>query len=252
MVAALGEKTLLPRLSDVLAVLLSPTADLLGKGSLFFHSMISTLRVLTGFLVGALLAIPLGLAMGLSASTRAYFGPFIEFLRPLCPVAWIPFAIVLFKTNSMSNVLGYHYTNTPLDYIQTAQIFILAWAAFFPVVVATTDGVSNTRNLWIEAAKTMGATKSQIVFKIVLPSALPSIITGLRTGLGTSWMAVIAAEMFPGPTTGIGYIMIEAYSLTETQILAAGLVAIGILGVALNWIVLLAQRRWANWPSEER
>lgn len=250
--ARLGSATLLPRVSEVFDVLLHPTRDLIRQGSLLFHVYVSTVRVLMGFVIGSFLAIILGMIMGLSDKIRNFITPFIELLRPLCPVAWIPFAIIIFGGATLSNTFGYKFTDSILDYVQIAQLFIIGWGAFFPVLINTIDGVIGVRKIWIETAKTMGASKLQIWSKVILPASFPSVLTGLKVGLGISWMVVIAAEMFPGPSGGIGYLMMEAYQQTEIHILAAGLITVGIVGALLNTVLALIHRIFAGWQSKER
>ncbi len=250
--ARLGSSTLLPRVSDVFDVVLHPTEDLIRQGTLLFHVYVSSIRVLMGFVIGSLLAIVLGMIMGLSDKVRHFVTPFIEILRPLCPVAWIPFAIIIFGGATLSNTFGYKFTDSILDYVQIAQLFIIAWGAFFPVLINTIDGVSGVRKIWVETAKTMNASKLQIWSKVILPASFPSILTGLKVGLGISWMVVIAAEMFPGPSAGIGYLMMEAYAQTEIHILAAGLITVGIIGALLNAILAVIHKTFAGWQAKER
>jgi len=248
----MGSSTLLPRVGDVFDVLIHPTRDLIRQGSLLYHVYISSIRVLTGFLIGSLLAVIIGMMMGMWERVRDFITPFIELMRPLCPVAWIPFAIIIFGGSTLSNVFGYRFTESILDYIQTAQLFIIAWGAFFPVLINTIDGVMGVRKIWIETAKTMSAAPHQIWAKVILPGSFPRILTGLKVGLGISWMVVIAAEMFPGPPGGIGYLMMEAYAQTEIHILAAGLIAVGLVGALLNGILSAIYRIFANWQAKER
>lgn len=98
----------------------------------------------------------------------------------------------------------------------------------------------------------MGANRVQKWAKVILPASFPQILTGLKVGLGVSWMVVIAAELFPGPTAGVGYIMMEAYAQTEIQILAAGLITVGVIGALLNAILWVVHMLFANWQAKER
>lgn len=245
--------TMLPRVDSVFSVLMNPFADILGKGSLIFHIGISCLRVLIGFSLGAIVAIPIGFAMGLSEKFRGFVYPFIEILRPLCPVAWIPFAVMLLGGTTISNVFGKSRpTGMVFDYIQIAQLFILAWGAFFPIVINTFDGVTRVKSSWIETGTIFGLSRFGQVSKIIFPASLPQIFTGLKTGIGISWVVVVAAEMFPGQPNGIGYIMIDAYSQTEIHITAAGLIAVGIVGFLLHKLLSWVQRAVCDWPGKEK
>lgn len=243
---------LLPRVEDVLIVLVHPFTDVLGTGSLASNILVSAFRVVLGFFIAVLVGVPLGLIMGVFALPRKVISPLIELLRPLCPIAWIPFAMAVFRTYTVVSIWGIRYSNTILDSVQLGMLFILFWGAFFPILLNTIHGVIGVKSIYIESGLTLGARGKQIFTKVILPAAVPSIMTGLRVGLGISWMVIIAAEMLPGSDSGIGYLIMYAYELAEMDVLIAGMILIGVMGALLSGGVKSAADRLSRWQAKER
>lgn len=159
----------------ILSLLIEKEQDYIG----FYisqHIAASLMRVFYGFVIAFLLALPLGLLTGWSWYVESAVSPLIEILRPIPPIAWIPFAIIAFRE--------------PLD-----AVFIVFLGNFFPIFVSTVAGVKSIDPTLVEAAKTLGAKRSDLFFKIVIPASVPSVVTGVRIGIGVGWMSVIAAEM---------------------------------------------------------
>ncbi len=248
----LNNPWLIPRPEKVLARLLHPLANVLDTGSLVYNIAVSGLRVLMGFSLAVLVAVPLGLVMGCTTIVRRLIGPFVEMFRPLCPIAWIPFAMAVFKTYTVVNVFGVRYSNTIFDVVQVGMLFILFYGAFFPILLSTVDGVIGVREVYIESAQVLGATGPQLFRKVVLPAAMPAVFTGLRVGLGTAWMVIVAAEMLPGSSSGIGYLIIYAYQLAEMDVLVAGMILIGAVGALLSWGVSLVGQPLVGWQAKAR
>ncbi|MEO0074643.1 MAG: ABC transporter permease [candidate division WOR-3 bacterium] len=248
----LNNPFLIPRLEAVLNRLTHPFANILETGSLLFNIGVSAIRVLMGFVLATLVAIPLGLLMGRINLVRRIIGPFVELFRPLCPIAWIPFAMAVFKTYTVVNLFGIRYSNTIFDTIQVGMLFILFYGAFFPILLNTIDGVLRVRDIYIESARVLATPPNQIFRKVILPAALPQIFTGLRVGLGVSWMVIIAAEMLPGSDSGIGYLIMYAYQLAEMDVLITGMILIGVVGALLSWFVQLISRPFVKWQALER
>ena len=248
----LGRRSVVPRVEAVAWRLLTPHEDLLRTGSLAFHTGISAFRVVCGFVLAAAVAIPLGLVMGVFARPRRLIGPLVEMLRPLCPIAWVPFALVVFGTYNASNLLGFRYSHTILDHVSVGMLFIIFYGAFFPILLNTIAGVVGVRRLYVESALTLGARGGQVFRKVLLPASLPSIMTGLRVGLGIAWMVIIAAEMLPGSESGIGYLIIYASQLAEMDVLVAGMIVIGLVGALLSKLIHLASDRLTGWQAKER
>lgn len=176
------------------------------------HSMV---RVIGGFLVGAALALPLGLLMGASDRVYRYLNPMIQMLRPIPPIAYIPLAILWFG-------LG----NPP-------AFFLIAIGAFFPVLMNTIAGVRNVDGIYIRAAENLGVSRWTMFTRIMLPAATPYILTGVRIGIGTAFIVVIVAEMI-AVNNGLGYRITEAREFMWSDKILAGMITIGILGLILD------------------
>ncbi|MQB41063.1 ABC transporter permease [Rhizobium sp. ICMP 5592] len=172
-------------------------------------------RVVLGFAVGAGLALPLGLLMGTDRTVERYLNPVIQFLRPIPPIAYIPLAILWFG-------LG----NPP-------AIFLIAIGAFFPVLINTISGVRNVDSIYVRAATNLGADRLTLFRRVILPAATPYILTGMRIGIGTAFIVVIVAEMI-AVNSGLGYRILEAREYMWSDKVIAGMIAIGLLGLAID------------------
>ncbi len=224
----------LPKLETVIPVLLSPFSDILGTGSLVENALVSIERVVLGFALAAAVAIPLGIGMGRFAALNDFFDTTIELLRPVPPLAWVPLALAWFRIGIVSIV------------------FIIFIGAVFPILLNTVDGVRGVKNTWVEVSTTLGASERQILTKVVLPGAAPTIWTGLRVGFGISWMCVVAAEILPGPTSGLGYLIMYAYNLGQINVIIAGIIVIGLIGLVVDLGFKAVEKRWFGWRGLER
>jgi NitT/TauT family transport system permease protein len=227
---------ILPRLESILTVLLNPTATTytMGTGSLIDNATASIIRILLGFLLAAVIAIPMGIGMGRSEFVHEFFDSTIQILRPIPPLAWVPLALAWFKIGI------------------TSIVFIIFIGAFFPILLNTIDGVRGIKKTWAEVAMNLGAHERQLMAKVILPGAAPTIWTGLRVGFGVAWMCVIAAEWLPGTTQGLGYLILYAYSFGQINVVVAGMVAIGIIGITFDIFFKGVEKRWFGWRSLER
>jgi len=225
---------ILPRLEAVLVVLLNPTVDILGNGNLIDNAIISLERVIAGFTVAAVLAIPLGIGMGRSETIHDLFDSVMQLLRPIPPLAWVPLALAWFKIGLVS------------------MVFIIGMGAFFPILLNTLDGVKGVKKTWIEAAEILGARERQILAHVILPGAAPTIWTGMRVGFGIAWMCVVAAEMMPGTNSGIGYLIISSYNWGQVPVIIAGIIVIGIIGIVVDYMFKVVDRRSFRWRELER
>jgi NitT/TauT family transport system permease protein len=225
---------ILPDINSVLAVLANPFSDILGSGSLFGNALVSLSRVILGFSVACILAIPLGIVMGRSEKVHDFFDSAVQMFRPIPPLAWVPLALVWFRIGL------------------TAMVFIIAIGAFFPVLLNTLDGVKSVKKTWIEAAGTLGAGERQILSKVILPGALPTIWTGLRVGFGIAWMCVVAAEMMPGTNSGIGYLIINSWYWSQVDVIIAGIIVIGIIGIVVDSLFKVVERKKFMWRELDR
>lgn len=201
--------------------------NLLNNGSLIKDTLSTLTRVLLGFVVAALVAIPLGILIGWSKTARDSSSLVISVLRPIPPIAWIPFAILWFGVG-----LG-------------SAIFIIFLGSVFPILINTADGVKRTDKVYIESARTMGASSMQTLTKVVLPAALPNIITGLKVGIGIGLMCTVAAEMI-GSDNGLGYLILNATSMLDSASAIVGMLFIGLIGLSFDYYFRRMERS-INW-----
>ncbi len=188
------------------------------SGELLVDAMGSMYRVVVGFLIGAGLALPLGLMMGASPRVYAWLNPLAQVLRPIPPIAYIPLAILWFG-------LG----NPP-------AIFLIAIGAFFPVLINTISGVRQVDSIYIRAARNLGASQSTLFLRVMLPAAVPYILSGVRIGIGTAFIVVIVSEMI-AVNNGLGFRILEAREYFWSDKIIAGMITIGMLGLAIDTAV---------------
>lgn len=243
---------LLPRVGAVLDRLLHPFTDLLDTGNFIHHIIVSASRVILGFILAALVGIPLGLLVGRYLLFHRMLSPIIELLRPLCPIAWIPFAMAIFKTYTIADIFGAHYATNIFGHIQLGMLYVIFYGGFFPIFLNTVHGVKSVKHIYIESALLLGADQNRLFRKVIFPSSMPAILTGLKVGIGISWMVIIAAEMLPGSDAGIGYLIMFSYELAEMDILIASMILIGAIGALLSYIVKLVTDRTSKWQAKER
>ena len=198
------------------------------SGTWLDNVLYSSKRVLQGFGLAALVAIPLGLMIGWNRLTGRLVDPTIQLLRPVPITAWLPFAIAVFGIYDAS------------------ALFLIGMGAFYPIVVNTTHGVRDTNLLLLRAARMMGAGPGTVLAKVVFPSALPSIFTGMRLGIGVAWTAVIVAEMI-AVKSGLGYVLWDAYYVGRMDICVATMVSVGFLGFVSDRVIVYASRALLRW-----
>ncbi|MHA1770131.1 MAG: ABC transporter permease [Candidatus Thorarchaeota archaeon] len=196
------------------------------------HTAMSLFRVTLGFVAAIVTGIPLGIATGRYKVVDAVLGPVIEAIRPIPPIAWIPLSILIFRTN----IVG-------------AQVFIIWIGAFFPILLNTTTGVKRTEPVHLDVAHSFGASETQILSKIVLPSAAPEIFAGLRLGFGVGWMCLVAAEMIGGGL-GLGYLVIITEQLGRTGETISAMLVIGFIGFLISYVFLILERSTLKWRRE--
>jgi NitT/TauT family transport system permease protein len=214
---------LIPSPHDVIVAFES----LLVNGTLISATLDTLTRVLLGFVVAAAVAIPLGILIGWSKTVENYLGFTIGILRPIPPIAWIPFAILWFGLGIGS------------------AIFIIFVGSVFPILINTADGVKRIDKVYVESATTLGANQSQTLQKVVVPAALPNIITGLKVGMGIALMCTVAAEMI-GSNNGLGYLILTATSMLDSASAIVGMLTIGVIGLGFEYIFSRMERK-LNW-----
>ena len=185
------------------------------SGELILDATGSMYRVVVGFCVGAGLALPLGLMMGASPRVYAWLNPLAQVLRPIPPIAYIPLAILWFG-------LG----NPP-------AIFLIAIGAFFPVLINTIAGVRHVDGIYLRAARNLGASQSTLFLRVILPASVPYILSGVRIGIGTAFIVVIVSEMI-AVNNGLGFRILEAREYFWSDKIIAGMISIGMLGLAID------------------
>ena len=215
---------LLPSPFAVIAAFVELAEDL----ELFKHAAISLGRMLISISLASLLAVPLGVAMGLSRRLDALIDPVVELLRPISGIAWIPLALFIF---GIGNAL---------------PVFIMTYAAFFPIVLGTIAGVRGVDRRLIDAARTMGVSHRTIVNHIVVPAALPSLLVAVRLGVASSWTAVVAAELIGAPS-GLGYAVEWYRELLMTPQVMAFIATIGVLGYLSDRSLRALAQRFTPW-----
>lgn len=185
------------------------------SGELIGDAASSMYRVLMGFGIGAVLALPLGLVMGASSRIYIWCNPTIQVLRPIPPIAFIPLSILWFG-------LG----NPP-------AIFLIALGAFFPILMNTIAGVRHVDGIYLRAARNLGASGTTMFLRVILPAATPYILSGVRIGIGTAFIVVIVSEMI-AVNNGLGFRILEAREFFWPDKIIAGMISIGMLGLAID------------------
>ncbi len=240
-----------PPVTKVVEQLAHPLRDHYASGSLLSNTLVSLLRVLIGFSLAALVGVMLGIIMGSVRFVRSAIEPIVELVRPLCPIAWLPFAIVVFKLKTLPQLFGVEYSHSIFDHVQLGMIFVIFVGGFFPVLTNTLDGVAAVRRNYVLLAQTLGAKRSQVFLHVYLPAAMPMILTGLRQGLGLSWFVIIAAEMMTGSYSGIGYLLIYASDNSAMDIVIAAMFIIGALGALLCCGLRKVMANVVRWQGKE-
>ena len=194
-------------------------AELASQGLLLKYIVASLFRVSWGFGLAVFVGVPLGLVLGWFPMAFAALNPFIQILRPISPIAWIPVAILWFGVKD------------------TAPIFLIFLASVFPITVSAMAAVQNMQQVYLRAAQNFGLSGILLFRRVILPAALPQIITGIRIALGVAWLVVVAAEMI-AVNSGLGYLIIDARNAGKRyDLVVAGMVMIGLIGLVLDLLV---------------
>ncbi len=204
--------------------------SLLGTNVLLIDTIATLSRVITGLIIAAAVAIPLGIIIGWSKKAENLSDLTIQILRPIPPLAWIPFAMLWFG-------LGFQ-----------SAVFIIFIGTFFPVLINTIDGVKRINKVFIESAYTLGASERQVLSKVIMPASLPSIFTGLRIGIGIGLMCTVAAEMI-AVNSGLGYFIMQSMNLINTGDVIVGMLIIGIIGFSMDYTFKRAERKYILWSG---
>ena len=205
----------------------------IGKYTMPGHILWSLYRVLPAYIVGSVLGIVIGIAMGWFRYVNSFLRPLYEMIRPIPPIAWIPISIVWFGIGEPS------------------KYFIIFLAAFSAITMNAFAGVRSVDPELIGAARMLGANNRQVFTTIVLPSCVPHIFAGLQIAIGSSWATVVAAEMVRS-SEGVGWVIIRGQDSNSTVQIMVGIVAIGIIGFALAVLMRWIEARLCAWNVRGR
>lgn len=204
--------------------------QLLSNGTLLNDALASLRRVLLGFLLGTLLAIPAGFLMGWYTLARGLMEPYVQFFRTIPPLAMIPLAIVF------------------LGIGEVPKVFVITLAAFLVSVISTYQGVVNVDKVLINAARVLGANDLAVFRRVVVPASTPFILVGMRTGLGAAWSTLVAAELIAAQE-GLGHRMQQAQVYYDLETIFVALITIGLTGLVMDRGLLLMEKRLGAWQE---
>jgi len=199
--------------------------------TLWQHLAASLGRILVALLAAVIVGIPVGIAMGLSPTVRGILDPLIELYRPVPPLAYLPLMVIWFGIG------------------ETSKILLIYLAIFAPVAMSALAGVKSAQQVRIRAAQSLGASRAQVLWFVILPGALPEILTGLRIGLGVGWSTLVAAELIAA-TRGLGFMVQSAGEFLATDVVLAGIAVIAVIAFSLELGLRALQRRLTPWHGE--
>jgi len=218
--AATGSKSAMPSPADVAKKIWGHVTDpFYDKGTndkgIGIQLAYSIVRVLGGFLLAALFAIPLGFLIGMSPLVYKALDPFIQVLKPISPLAWMPLALYTIKDSS------------------TSSVFVIFICSIWPMLINTAFGVASVRKEWLNVARTLEVGAFRKAFTVILPAAAPTIMTGMRISIGIAWLVIVAAEMLVGGT-GIGYFVWNEWNNLSIANIITAILFIGLIGMLLD------------------
>jgi NitT/TauT family transport system permease protein len=191
-------------------------SDLIRHGLLLKYVVASLFRVTWGFMLAAIVAIPLGLVLGWYRRAEMAFNPVIQLLRPISPLAWIPIAILWFGVGDL------------------AAIFLIFVGCFLPLLLTAMNAVHNVPAVYIHAGRNFGLTPAALLRRVLYPAVMPQLLVGLRITLGVAWLVVVAAEMI-AVNSGLGFLIVDARNAgNRYDLVVAGMVLIGVIGLLLD------------------
>jgi NitT/TauT family transport system permease protein len=198
------------------------------SSTLLTHLLASMSRVYGGFALAALFALPIGLLIGRVPTARMLLDPFLQLMRPIPVTAWLPLSMILFGLGAKS------------------AFALVCLGAFYPILLNTIFGVRSVDPKLFEAASMLGCRGNAQFYKVVLPAAVPSIFTGLRLGLGLAWFVIVVGEM-TGVPQGLGAVIMDARTLSRTDLVICGMIVIGVAGFLSDRVVVAIGNRLLRW-----
>lgn len=182
-------------------------------------------RVMAGYLLALLIAVPFGFVIGMSPILYKALQPYIQIMKPISPLAWMPLALFVIKDSVLSSV------------------FVIFICSLWPILINTAFGVMEVKRDWINVGKTLEMSSLKMAFVVILPAALPTIFTGMRISIGVSWLVIVAAEMLVGGT-GIGYYVWNEWNNLDLASVVFSILMIGIIGMLLDYIISYIAKRF--------
>ena len=187
-----------------------------------WNLLISLRRVAIGYILASLIAVPLGILIGISPIAQKGFNPYVQLLKPVSPLAWLPLGLYIFRDSEKTG------------------IFIILISSIWPTLINTAFGVANVSPEYLDVAKTLGASRLRTIFKVIIPAALPNIVAGLRISMGIAWLVIVAAEMLLG--TGLGYFIWNEWNNLYIPNILVAIFIIGLVGLVLDSIFSALER----------
>lgn len=181
-----------------------------------WNLLISLRRVAIGYTLASIIAVPLGILIGISPVAYKAFNPYVQLLKPVSPLAWLPLGLYIFRDSEKTGV------------------FIILISSIWPTLINTAFGVANVNPEYLDVSKTLGASRLRTIFKVIIPAALPNIVSGLRISMGISWLVIVAAEMLLG--TGLGYFIWNEWNNLYIPNILVAIFIIGLTGLILDSI----------------
>lgn len=203
----------------------------IANSTLWQHTEASLQRVLGGFLLAVITAVPIGVLMGVNRVVRGLFDPIIEFYRPLPPLAYLPLVIIWFGIGEFP------------------KTFLIYLAIFAPMAIAARAGVKSVSIEQIHAAYAMGATRQQIIWHVIMKAAMPEIFTGMRIGIGVGWTTLVAAEMVAS-ARGLGFMVLNAAQYLASDTVIMGILVIGFFAFAFDLLIRYVEKLLIPWKGK--
>lgn len=197
--------------------------EMVTNGILFTHIGASMYRFAAGYVSSVIIAVLLGLILGRLPKVFQYINPAVQLLRPISPMAWMPFIVLWFGIGDIP------------------AIVIIFIAAFFPVLLSTVSAVGGIDPIYLKVSENFGICQPQIMWKVIFPAAFPQIANGIHLALGTAWVFLVAGEMV-GAQSGLGYLVIDARNNLRADILFADIIVIGLIGLFLDALLKVAEK----------
>ena len=179
-----------------------------------WNLLISLRRVASGYILASVVAVPLGILIGISSVAYKAFNPYVQLLKPVSPLAWLPLGLYILRDSEQTG------------------IFIIFISSIWPTLINTAFGVANVSPDYLDVAKTLGASRLRTIFKVIIPAALPNIVSGLRISMGIAWLVIVAAEMLLG--TGLGYFIWNEWNNLYIPNILVAIFIIGLVGLLLD------------------